>query len=450
MSLASLFRKTDAQHAAARHWSTGRRAALNPRSPSVVRRRAGLFALGGAIALQCAFACSPATAGSSAQTPSPDEQKTEGEKTDLKAQFSRESEPISKQPVSAKGAWTAYIEAKSAPKIVAHEEVVEVIADLGWDSELHCLVYPEAIDAGAAIHTSLKNASESVEFQAVTPYALDRDGLVPIVGVRGIYRVNQDGVVLAGDYKIMVMPRSDYAVLCFHDAAGYAQSFMRVTSEFARSFKYESKESPSIRGELWSVTLDETPVGFSQHSTYELEGKKLRRVSVSSSFIPTAPGQLAVEDRVSVVTTDLTGNLIDGKYVTFENGETSLSVDVERAKQTYNYVGTVQSKEVRGSFKTKKPVLSAYAFEKRIKGISKKPQKSSFEQLEYTPSLDPGQASAVTYDVTPQEGALLVVASIGQRSVSMHANTNGVVDELHMPVGSRTVESKLLEEVGGL
>lgn len=393
--------------------------------------------------------------GSSAQqttpeSPEEDSEPTPSEKVDVKAQFERESDPISKQPVDGKGIWSAYIESNKPPQVVPHDQFLEVVADLGWDSELHCFVYQEAIDAAGAIHTMLQAAAQNVEFQAVTPYALERDGLVPMIGVRGIYQVKQDDVLMAGDYKLMVMPRSEYPILCVHDAAGYANSFVRVTTEFAKSFKYQSNQNTVVRGELWSVTLDDTPVGFSQHSTYAVEGGKVRRVSLSASFIPTAPGQLALEDRVSVVTSDSTGNLIDGKYITFENGETALSLDVERAKQTYNYVGTIQNKEVRGSFKSKKPIATAYAFEKRIKGIVKKPQKTSFEQWEYTPGIDPAQASKVTYDVTPQEDTLVVVASIGQRAVTMHANAKGVVDELEMPVGSRTLESNLLEEVGDL
>lgn len=393
--------------------------------------------------------------GSSAHTTTPENPETEAEsktaeKVDVKAQFERESDPIAKQPVEGKGNWSAYIEAAKPPQVIGHDQFLEVVADVGWDSELHCFVYQEAIDAAGAIHTMLQAAAQNVEFQAVTPYALERDGLVPMIGVRGIYQVKQNEVLMAGDYKLMVMPRSDFPILCVHDAAGFAKSFVRVTTDFARSFKYEANQNAVVRGELWSVMLDDTPVGFSQHSTYALEGGKMRRVSLSASFIPTAPGQLALEDRVSIVTSDSTGNLIDGKYITFENGETALSLDVERSKQNYNYVGTIQNKEVRGTFKSKKPVVTAYAFEKRIKGIVKKPQKTSFEQWEYTPGIDPAQASKVTYDVTPRDDALVVVASIGQRAVTMHANPKGVVDELQMPVGSRTVESNLLEEVGDL
>jgi archaellin len=393
--------------------------------------------------------------GSSSQAANPESPDAEDgskapEKVDVKAQFKRESDPIAKQPVDGKGNWSAYIEAKSPPQVIAHDQFLEVVADLGWESEVHCFVYQEGIDAAGAVHTMLQAASQSVEFQAVTPYALERDGLVPMIGVRGIYQVKQNEVLMAGDYKLMVMPRSDFPVLCVHDAAGYAVSFIRVTTEFARSFKFETETLPVVRGELWSVTLDETPVGFSQHTTYQVAGGNLRRVSLSASFIPTAPGQLALEDRVSIVNSDAAGNLIDGKYITFENGETSLSLDIERAKQNYNYVGTVQNKDVRGTFKSKKPVMTEYAFEKRIKGIAKKPQKTSFEQLEYTPGIDPAQPSKVTYEVTPEEGAVSVIASVGQRAVMMHANSKGVIDKLKMPVGARNVESNLLEEVGDL
>lgn len=374
---------------------------------------------------------------------------TETTQLDIHAQFQREAEPIAKQAVSG-ASWSASFEAKSTPKVVQHEQVQEVIADLGWDSELRCFVHHDAINAASMIHAMLQAAPANVEFQSITPYAFDRDGVVPMIGIRGIYQVQQDGILMTGDYKIMVIPRPEFPVWCFHDAAGYAQSFWRVTSEFAKSFKFEVRQKPASRSELWVLTLDDMHVGFSQHTTHLLAKGKVQRTSVSASFIPTAPGQLELEDRMSVVTSDASGTLLGGSYVTFQNGQAVMSLEIERTKQTYTYAGTIEANDVRGSFKSKQPLLTAHAFENRIKNLSKKPKQTSFEQWEYTPGIDAAQASRVIYDVTPEADKLVVVASVGQRAVTMHTNASGVVNQLEMPVGSRSVQSKLVEEAGTL
>ncbi len=375
--------------------------------------------------------------------------ETETDQLDIQAQFEREAEPIDKHTVRGVN-WSASFEAKAPPEVVQHEQVQEVIADLGWDSELRCFVHQNSINAASMIHAMLQAARSSVEFQSITPYAFDRDGVVPMIGIRGIYQVQQNGMLMSGDYKIMVMPRPEFPVWCFHDAAGYAQSFLRVTSEFAKSFEFETRQNPPARSELWVLTLDEMHVGFSQHTTHLLGKGKVRRTSVSASFIPTAPGQLELEDRTSIVTSDALGALLGASYVTFENGEPGMSLEIERSQKTYNYSGTMQTQELRGSFKSKQPLLTAHAFEKRIKSLSKKPKQTSFEQWEYTPGIDATQASRVVYDVTPQADSLVVVASVGERAVTMHTNSNGVVNQLEMPVGSRSVQSKLLEEAGAL
>lgn len=363
---------------------------------------------------------------------------------DVQAQFEREAAPIAKQTVSH-GAWRAKLESKTPPQIIEHEQAVEIVADLGWESSLHCFVCQNAINPATMIHAMLEAAAANVDFQSITPYGFDRDGLVPLIGFRGLYHVEQGSSLLSGDYKLMVMPRPEYPVWCFHDAAGYAGSFLRVTSEFARSFEFDSSRPRPDGGELWTLTLDDTTVGFSQHASFKLKNGSVRRESVSVSFIPTDSDQLLLEDHVSDVTTDAAGALLKGSFVTFDNGIPGLSVDVVRTKRGYDYSGTVRADAVSGSFKTPKPVVTAHALEKRLKSLSKKTQKSTFEQWEYSPSLDVSQASKVAYTVTPQADGLLVLVNVAQRSVTMRAKLDGSVYAMQTPVGAFTVESTLVE-----
>lgn len=392
-------------------------------------------------------ACSPTPAPSTVDD-SKAAQEEVIEPIDIKAQFEREAAIIGKHTVHAEGLWSASMEAKTDPVVVQHEQALEVIADLGWDSELHCFVHQGAIHAATMIHAMLQAAPPNVQFQTVTPYGFDKQGLVPWMGIRAIYQVEQDGVLMNGDYKLMVMPRSEYPVWCFHDAAGYSQSFLRVTSEFAKSFEFAPPQSAPVRGELWRLTLDQLPVGFSLDTTYALAKGQRRRVSTSASFIPVAPGQLTLEDRSSVVTSDASGALISGSYTNFENGAPSMALEVERARQGYRYSGRIGAQDVSGTFKTKKPILTSQAFDNRIAALAKKPQKATFDQWEYIPGIDPAQASKVTYEVTPENEALKIVASVGQRAVTMHTNASGVVERLQIPVDSLTIESRLVEAIG--
>lgn len=391
--------------------------------------------------------CSPAATPTTPDNSKPAQQEAVAP-IDIKAQFERESESIGKHPVRAEGLWSASMEAKTKPLVVQHEQALEVIADLGWDSELHCFVHQGAINAATMIHAMLQAAPPNVQFQTVTPYGFDRQGLVPWMGIRAIYQVEQDGVLMNGDYKLMIMPRSEYPVWCFHDAAGYSQSFLRVTSDFAKSFEFPSPELPPTRGELWRLTLDQLPVGYSQDTTFALPKGQMRRVSTSSSFIPVAPGQLTLEDRSSVVISDAGGALISASYTNFENGSPSMALEVQRGRQGYRYSGRIGDRDVSGTFKSKKPILTSHAFESRVKALTKKPQSATFDQWEYIPGIDPAGASKVTYEVTPNADALKIVASVGQRAVTMHTNTSGVVEQLQIPVDSLTIESRLVEAVG--
>lgn len=399
---------------------------------------------GGALAL---VACGGASKGSGASDAS-DAGSLSSE--EMKAQFDREAEPIEKQVVRLDGGFTAYIEANSAPKLEPEGKGLKVTADLGWESEVTCFVYGDVIDAGTAAHAILKAAAKDVQFKALAAYFVDHVALDPIFGIRGVYHVERNGTLLAGDLKLMVMSRSEYPVICWHDAPGYAKSFARVASDFGKSFQFKSEQTKPMRGELWTVNLDGTPVGFSRDTTYALEGGNVRRVSLSARFLPTGPGEMSFEDEAEIVTTDKDGALVTGKYLSIENGEQSLAIDVERTKAGYNYVGTIQNKEVKGSFKSKQPIKAQYATEKKLRSLAQAGKKSKFEQWEYVPGLDAASASKVSYEVTAEGDGMTIVSSMGRRGATLKANSRGVVKQAVMAVGSKKVQVDLVEEAGEL
>lgn len=373
-----------------------------------------------------------------------------GNEAGLEAQFQREAEPTQKHVVKAGQSFTAYIESNGEPKIEPKEQGMTVTADLGWESPVQCFVYEHVIDAGAGANTMLRAAAKDVKFKALAAYFLEHQALDPILGIRGVYHVERNGTLLAGDFKLMVMPRSEHPMMCWHDAPGYAKSFARVTTEFAKSFQFQSTQPKPMRGELWAVALDGVPVGFSRDTTYALEDGNVRRVSLGARFLPTGPGEMSFDDDVEVITTDKDGNITTGKYVTIENGETSLTIDVEKTKAGYNYVGTLQGKEVKGSFKSKQPLKARYASEKKFKALAQEGKKAKFEQTEYVPGVDATGGSKVTYEVATQGDGMTVVSSMAKRSMTMKANGRGVVQQMLMAVGSKKIEVNLIEQSGEL
>lgn len=387
-----------------------------------------------------------ACGGSSTQAKEPEaDQKMARE--DVQKQFLREADPIQKHPVANGATWRAYLEAQEPPVVEAQKGYMSVTADLGWESELYCFVYQDMIDAGSSSKTLIAEATKAVDFQQLAPYRLDHVGLEPVLSIRGLYHVDQNGVVAAGDYKLTVVPRAEHPIICVHDAPGYAESFARVTKEFAKSFEFERNSPEPIRGELWAMQLEDVPIGFTKRSTYELKDGNFRTISISARFLPTSPGELSFEDQVSVVTSNATGTVLSAKYVSLENGESDLEMDLEKTKQGYDYAGTIQGKEVKGSFRAR-ALVDRYGLERRLKKLAGSGKKSRFELLEYVPSIDPTQPSTVDYELTPEDDEIHVKTSLGKRSMLMVANKRGVIKRVLMQVGSRTIQIGLLEEIG--
>jgi hypothetical protein len=391
---------------------------------------------------------SPADAADAADATK--DKQTDQSPEGVDAQFARESEPAEKHLVKTDGGFTASIEAKAPPTIKREGQVLSVSVDLGWDAEVRCYVYSQPIDAGGASNALLKAAGKAVKFKALGPYFLDHQALDPVLGIRGVYHIERDGKLLAGDLKLMAMPRSEHPVICMHDAPGYAKSFQRVSTEFAKSFQFESDEPPPKRGELWTLTLEGTPLGFSREMTYLLDDGKVQRVSLSASFLPTAPGEMSFEDEAEIVTSDKEGTLVSGKYLSLVNGQPNREIDVSRTKTGYNYAGTIENKPVTGSFKSEQAIKSQYATERKFKALARDAKKAKFAQWEYEPSIDTAGASKVSYEVTPIDNGMTIVSTLGQRSVTLKANAHGVVRQAAIASGSRSIQVDLVEEVGEL
>jgi hypothetical protein len=399
------------------------------------------------VPLALAWACGSKVPAQNAAQDSRSEQQA-GTPADLKKQFEREADPIQKQPVRGVG-WQAYIETESSPELEQTDGYLMITAELGWDGPINCFVYNETIDAGAASHAVISEAGKSVEFQQLLPYHLGGVGLNPTLGIRGVYHVEQDGVVAAGDLKLMLVPRLEHPILCTHDAPGFAHSFARVTRDFAESFEFESKMPAPVRAELWHAKLEDVPVGFAQRFTYESPTGAARTVSISARFVPRAPGEISFEDTVRIVDWDKQGLLESGRFLSFENGQSSFELNLQKAKAKYQYSGTVQDKPISGSFRSKQ-ISGQLTLERRLKKIARSKRASTFHQWEYLPSLDPVQTSKVTYKVSHQAGVVLVKASMGERAMVMQANTRGVVQQQSFQVGPRHVQVDLVQETGEL
>lgn len=370
---------------------------------------------------------------------------------DLKAQFEREAEPAQKHVVRGGDAFSAYIEAKSPPKVERKGPTWSVTADLGWGGgDVQCLVYDDVIDAGTAAHTMLKAAAKDVSFKGLAPYFLEHHGLDPVVGIRGVYQVVRNGTTLAGDFKLAVAPRMEHPVMCWHDAPGYAKSFARVTTEFAKSFEFKSNEPPHARGELWTLTLDGTPVGFSRDLFYQLEDGGVRSVTLSANFVPAAPGEMSFNDEAKIETLSKDGTLTTGRFITIENGESQLSMDVERTKAGYDYVGTVQNKEVKGHFKPKEPIKGQLTLEQKLRALGGKAKKAKFEQWEYLPSLDSAGGTRVSYEVTSAADGMTIETRMGNRGATLKATPRGVVKQAILALGAKKLQVDLVEAKGEL
>lgn len=364
----------------------------------------------------------------------------------LKAQFEREAPPTALQPVSV-GALHGEIESDAPPTVEREAGLHRVTARPESIGDVQCYVYDDVIDTASSLHALLSQAASKVALKQVAPYPLAHDHLDPIVGVRALYHLQRSEGLVAGDYKVVVMPRPDHSVACLHDAPGYPQSFFRVASAFAKSLRPRAAEAPHT-GELWSVYVDHVPMGFSQDRRYATDEGGILQTTLESMFPQVAANELQLKDRVHLITTDSAGDVIESEHIAIEAGDKTMELELKRSPKGYRYSGTLNGTPVQGQFETPEPLRSSVALEQRLRQAAETHQAAEFSQWEYHPGVDPTAATEVRYRATPETNGMRVVMQLGQVAMTATTDAHGRPNLIEMPVGPRTVRMRVIERSG--
>jgi hypothetical protein len=395
-----------------------------------------------AFALLVQSACGGAGKSNSAA----DQRKSASTPEELNALFKREVELPNGRPFAAPdGAWKAVFPATVAPTLEQGDGFSHVSFSLGTEQPSQCFLYKDTIDAGQSVTKMLAGLRENVEFTHVAPYRIATAQGLPIVFIEGRYLADSAAGKVAGSIKLAVTPRFTTPLLCFLDEPGYAETFAKAVSSIAQSIEVPSGSALPKFSEVWAIELENIPVGYELLQIHDGGDGSQTSISLSSSFIPTGPGELSTSDEVEVLQSNTTG-ILKGTFLEVEGTEVSHELNLSRkGKAGYVVSGTVQGKEIKADFKA--PVLAdRLSFYRYLQKNQNKSGQVTVQ--EFAPSLDPTAPSKVTYKLDSSQKK--VSHQVGEISSTSSLGASGLPEGMSIPIGVRHLTGTVIHRQGNL
>jgi hypothetical protein len=327
---------------------------------------------------------------------------------DLDAAVKRElSAPLPTSKVSLfKGQMTGQIEAGGAiktddGKLGDDGEAAEIKVPLGAAGELDCIVYPEAIPAGATVSKILGEVAKDVHFERVRLVDVKVVEANPTAYIEADYTApDKAGGKLFGQLKVMFYASPDNPALCMHDEVGYHASFRRISEGLFRSLRLADADPAPRYSEVHVTRLGQVPIGF-EH-TLLVDGKEDKQIITYDGLLllPKGPATVSFGDYSSTEVADSQGNTVVAYHSKIKDGQVQSSVRVDRTGEgQYAFKGEREGKPVEGTFRShsKRGLLSQPVRMDELRRTLLSGKASDVTLEEYHPDTDPTRTIDVVY-----------------------------------------------------
>lgn len=370
---------------------------------------------------------------------------------DLQAQVARElPAPLPKRPVMAPdGHFRTQVEAAGEVKVEPREGVTSVIIPLGTDSPVQCYVYREAVDAGARVNAVVQAVAKELQLKLVRPMDLQVVRGAPAMFFEVVYTAQTEAGTAAGQVKMMMHADNAAPVLCMHDELGYAKSFQRVATDFARSLETAEPPTAPRFNDVQAVRINDIPVGFEWRALYDADEGATMTETITAMFMPRSATDLLVQDTTVRELTDKGGQLQRLQYAKLENGEPQLQVGLTREKKGYAYEGEQDGKPLKGTFAAPKGgLLTETTSAPRVKKDLLEGTQKQLTFHHYSPGVNPAGPIPVVYAKVEGGAPRAVNITFSQMTLQAVLDANGFLEKGTLPLGGATMVQQRLEASG--
>lgn len=324
--------------------------------------------------------------------------------TSLQNALAREATLTESYAVAARDRFfSATVTGSASPTITPHEGLYQISVPIDSQIPAECFVYQNALDSATTLRNLLNELLAGFTRTSILKIDAGTFGKLPYLYQESMYMTEQG---TAGVLKGIVVPIDSSTLACLHDEPGYSETFRQMVEGLAGSLRLADSVPESWKyQEIMVWQMRNMKVGYTVNRVGETADGEIKSIVETALIIPRSANETMTHDGYDVTYEKENGELINGRYAEAENGDITLSINLEKtARRSYRVSGEFQGKEIDSQLDSAAELVGPYyQYIELVRAAhpdNGKPRALSTDT--YIPSANPIQTIAIEAKPTGQ------------------------------------------------
>lgn len=299
--------------------------------------------------------------------------------------------------------FSATVSGSANPTVTPHEGVYQLTVPINSEIPAECFLYRNALDSATTLRSLLNDMLAGFPSTSILKIDAGTFEQLPYLHQESLYMTEQGA---AGVLKGIVVPIGSSTLACLHDEPGYSDTFRQMVGGLAGSMRIADAAPESWKfQEILVWQLRDLNVGYTVNSVGKAAGGEIKSIAETALIIPRKSDETMTHDGYDVTYEKENGELVNGRYAEAENGNITLSINLEKtAQSSYRVSGQFQGKEIDSQLNSTTDLVGPYyQYVELIRAANPddgKPRALSADT--YVPSANPLQTIAIEAQPTGQ------------------------------------------------
>ena len=328
--------------------------------------------------------------------------------------------------------FSATVSSSASPAVTPHEGFYQISIPIDAEIPAECFVYKNALDSATTLRSLLNGMLDNFSRTRILKIDAGTFEQLPYLYQESQYLTEQRAV---GVLKGIVVPLDSSTLACIHDEPGYSETFRQMVGSLAGSLHISDSERGSWKyQEILVWQLRDLNVGFTVNRVGRDSDGDIKSIVETAIIIPRKSDETMTHDGYDVTYEKENGELINGRYLEAENGDITLSINLEKTERgSYRVSGQFQGKAIDSQLNSATDLVGPYyQYIELIKAANPaQGEPRALSTNTYIPSANPLQTITIEAQPTGQRvgdlpeyamrfsgmKATSVIDAIGQKAV---------------------------------
>ena len=328
--------------------------------------------------------------------------------------------------------FSATVSSSASPAVTPHEGFYQISIPIDAEIPAECFVYKNALDSATTLRSLLNGMLDDFSRTRILKIDAGTFEQLPYLYQESQYLTEQHAV---GVLKGIVVPLDSSTLACIHDEPGYSETFTQMVGSLAASLQISDSERGGWKyQEILVWQLRDLNVGYTINRVGRDSDGDIKSIVETAIIIPRKSDETMTHDGYDVTYEKENGELINGRYSEAENGDITLSINLEKTERgSYRVSGQFQGKAIDSQLNSATDLVGPYyQYIELIKAANPaKGEPRALSANTYIPSANPLQTITIEAQPTGQRvgdlpeyamrfsgmKATSVIDAIGQKAV---------------------------------